>query len=105
MTPAEPTHSPREDIRTELLAIRARIDKALERIDEVPVAPAPIQQPKYLSIADYAARCQVSESTVRAWEKRGLPVTATTPKRVIVQAADAWLEGRTSKLRLVSSEE
>lgn len=90
------------DIRTELLALRATIDKILERI-ETPVGKTPEPSQRFMTISRYAERCGVSESTVRGWIRRGLPTTQQRPTRVIVDRADAWLAGQPQTLRLVES--
>ncbi len=90
------------DMRTELLALRASIDRILERL-ETPVAKAPEPSQRFMAIPRYAERCGVSESTVRGWIRRGLPTTQQRPTRVIVDRADAWLDGQRPALRLVGS--
>lgn len=93
-------------LRTELLAIRATIDRLIDEaekpVEKTPPAPAP----RYLSVPMFAKHRGVSESTVRKWIREGMPVTIHAPIRVMVALADAWLDGQNerSRLRLVGND-
>ena len=89
-----------DDIITELLAIRARCDAAIERLRAASAKPAntnanPIT---YMKLNEFATRWQTSRSTLHKRIGEGLPVCGEAhDRRIKVVDGDAWMEKRTKR--------
>ena len=83
-------------IETVLVAVRASRQPA-------PLPPSP---PEYLSVADFAARLQVTPRAVRAMLKDGMPYLRPRPRliRIPVAGATAWIADRTKTAGAVETE-
>ena len=87
-----------EDIITELLAIRARVDETIAKLRAEPAAPANTNPITYMKLNEVAARWQTSRSTLRKRIGEGLPVCGEAhDRRIKVVDGDAWMGKRTKR--------
>lgn len=73
-------------IKSELLAVRARIDELLVEVDKAPESREPSP---WMTMAQYAEHAQVSTKTVGRWLADGMP-HAKAPVRIHREQGDAW---------------
>jgi hypothetical protein len=87
-----------EDIITELLAIRARVDEAIGKLRAMPQSEPrePVVEAKYQKLAEFCERWNISRTTLHTRIGEGLPsVGSGRDRRIVVKDGDAWMERRT----------
>lgn len=85
-------------IRTELLAIRAQLDHALESLDKESDEPDTSER-LVMSAEEYAAHQRCSTETIRRYAKVGLPHSRLGGGRlrISVKDADEWIRAGGAK--------
>lgn len=73
-------------IKSELVAIRSRIDEVLEELERNPDAREPSP---WMTMTEYAEHAHVSTKTVKRWLDDGMP-HAKAPIRIHRDKGDEW---------------
>lgn len=83
-----------DDVRAELLAIRAQCDRALAKLaGDAPPPAAVVPTKVYMTYAEFAAHLGTSLVTVKRYRRVGMPVIEMgRARRVRVADAVRWIE-------------
>ena len=78
-----------------LVALRGLLDTAIGESTATPAA-APASAPAFLSVADFAARIEATEKSVRQMIADGMPSVRPRPRltRIPVAKAETWMAER-----------